>query len=176
MFLNLKHLFIQFTLPTYLTCFLCACFLESVSSSQASSSPVVRYVSRCYLALRSLFRCHVSCPAWACPRNLNWGATGDARKEEQAEDQTCTKLGSDRLGARLETHRPSSSEFIIYSGNTRWKGISQGRGHSIVVLWNRRNLWQLLSEHKHLSKNRCTASCPLLQLRLCLFKCAIYWA
>jgi hypothetical protein len=49
----------------------------------------------------------------------------------------------------------------------RQRGDSLGRGRDIVILVNRRNLWQLLSEHKHLRKNSCTASCPLLQLRLC---------
>jgi hypothetical protein len=34
----------------------------------------------------------------------------------------------------------SSSEFIIYSSNTRWRGDSRGREHDIVILGNRRNL------------------------------------
>jgi hypothetical protein len=28
----------------------------------------------------------------------------------------------------------TSSEFIIYSGKTRWRGSSQGMGHDIVIL------------------------------------------
>jgi hypothetical protein len=41
-----------------------------------------------------------------------------------------------------------------------------GRGHDIVVIWNRRNLRWLLFEHKHLRKSSCAAfcPCPLLQL------------
>jgi hypothetical protein len=73
-----------------------------------------------------------------------------------------------------DTPAPSTSrEFIIHSSNTRWRGDSQGRGCDTVILGNGRNLWQLLFEHKYLRKNSCTASCPLLQLRLCQSKHAI---
>jgi hypothetical protein len=51
-----------------------------------------------------------------------------------------------------------------------------GRECDIIILRNRGNLWQFLFEHKHLKKNSCTTPCLLLQLRLCQFKRAIYWA
>jgi hypothetical protein len=64
------------------------------------------------------------------------------QKRQQTEDQTYINLGSYRLGAWMETHQhaPTSSEFITYNGNTRWRGISQGKGSDIVILRNRRNL------------------------------------
>jgi hypothetical protein len=90
------------------------------------------------------------------------------QKGQQTEDKTCIKLGPGRLCAQMETHQhPPPSAFIIYTSNTRRRGISRRRGRDTVILGNRRNLWQFLSEHKHLRKNSCTASCPLLQLRLC---------
>jgi hypothetical protein len=52
-----------------------------------------------------------------------------------------------KAGARWAEHSdgdtptPSTSSlFIIYSSNRRWRGISQGRGRDIVILKNRRNL------------------------------------
>jgi hypothetical protein len=58
------------------------------------------------------------------------------QKGQKTEDKTCTKLRPGRLGTQMETHNtPStSSEFIIYSGKTRGRGTSQGRGHEIVIL------------------------------------------
>jgi hypothetical protein len=79
-----------------------ACASRSVSSSQAASSPMVRFLSRHHLSLRSLFRHYLSRPAQACPRNLTEG-NGRCWKRQQTEDQTCTKLGC-RLGAQMETH------------------------------------------------------------------------
>jgi hypothetical protein len=107
----------------------------------------------------------LSWPTRACPRNLN---EGDGRYEKPTDRRpNCIKLGPGRLGARMETHQhPHPSAFIIYSSNMRWRGISW-RGHDIVILRNRRNPWHYLSEWKHVGKNSCTASCPLLQLRLC---------
>jgi hypothetical protein len=68
---------------------------------------------------------------------------------------------------------PPPVHVLIYSSNMRLRGSSRGRECGIVILGNRRNPWQLLSELKHLRKNICTASCPLLQLRLCQSKCEI---
>jgi hypothetical protein len=64
-----------------------------------------------------------------------------------AEKKTDRRPNMHKAGARYalcsdgDTPAPSTSrEFIIYSSNTRWRGISWGRGHDIVTLRNRRNL------------------------------------
>jgi hypothetical protein len=73
-----------------------------------------------------------------------------------------------------DTPAPSiSSEFIIYSGNTRWRGSSGGGW-----LWSSETGGTCDSFSLNLNikgKNSCTASYPLLQLRLCQPKRAIYW-
>jgi hypothetical protein len=62
--------------------------------------------------------------------------------------------------------------FYIQWQTMRWNNSSQGE------LWhcNKRNLWSLLSEHKHLRKSSCAAFFPppLLQLGLCQTQPADY--
>jgi hypothetical protein len=104
---------------------LCMCFSESVSSSQVLSSPVVRFLSRCNLTLRSLFGCHLSCPAQACPINLTEG-NGRCRKRQQTEAQTCIKLEPGRLGARVETLQPPPPPVsLLYT-------VATGGGEAIL--------------------------------------------
>jgi hypothetical protein len=54
------------------------------------------------------------------------------------------------------------------------KQFSGGRQCDIVILGNRRNLWLLLSECKHLRNNSYAGSCPLLWLSLCQTQPAVY--
>jgi hypothetical protein len=63
---------------------------------------------------------------------------GDAEKTTDRR-QNMHKTGAREAGySDGDAPNPStSSELIIYSGNTRWRGISQGRGHDIVILRNR---------------------------------------
>jgi hypothetical protein len=69
----------------------------------------------------------VSCPTWACPRNLT-GGWQEMQKGQQREDQTCTKLGPRRLGARMETHHPPPSpESLLYTV-AKWGGAAVLRG------------------------------------------------
>jgi hypothetical protein len=79
------------------------------------------------------------------------------QKRQQTEDQTCIKLGPGMLGTRMETHQPPpppvSLLYTVATGSV--EAFLRGGGCDIVILGNRRNLWQLLSEHKHLRKNRC---------------------
>jgi hypothetical protein len=101
-----------------------------------------------------------------------WTRGNGRCQKRQTEDQTYMKLGPGTLGALMETHQSSlppvnSLYTVATQGGEAFLG---GAEYGIVILGNRRNLWQLLSECKHLRKNSCTASCPLLLLRLCQFK------
>jgi hypothetical protein len=149
---------------------------ESFFSSQASSSPIVRYPLRYHLSLSSLFGCHFSHPAGAFFGNLT---EGDGRcRKRQTEDQTCIKLGLGRLCAQMETHQPSPPPASLLYTVAKWGGeaVLGGGGCAIVILRNRSKLWSLLSECKHLRKNSCTTSCQLLQINLSQLKLAVYWA
>jgi hypothetical protein len=131
----------------------------------------------CHSTLRSLFRCHLLYLAWVSCRNLNLGVTEDARKDNRQTTKHAQSWG--QVGWVLWWRHISNlhlSEFIIYCSNSWQRDIYWGRRHSIVILRNKRNLWQLPFEIKHVRKNSYIASCPLLQLRLCQFKCSIYWA
>jgi hypothetical protein len=93
---------------------------------------------------------HLSCAGWACPINLT-GSDRRCQKRQQTEDQTYIKLGPGRLGALMETHQQSPVSLL--STAATWDGEAiRGRGRDTVILRNRRNLWQLLSESKHLRK------------------------
>jgi hypothetical protein len=66
---------------------------------------------------------------------------------------------------RHTTASTSSIKFIIYSSKQGSRATVL-RGCEIIIIRNRRNLWSLLSAHKHLRKSSCAAFCPhpLLQL------------
>jgi hypothetical protein len=95
-----------------------------------------------------------SCSTQACPRNLTEGRR--CRKENKQKIKHAQSWGQVGwvLGWRQTTVGSTSSEFIIYSGEMRWNGSSWGRRHDIVILGNRRNLWLLLSECKHLREKQ----------------------
>jgi hypothetical protein len=85
-------------------------FSESVSSSQALSSPVIR----------SLFGCHLLQPAQACPRNL----TGRLRKDKRQ------KINMQKAGIRWagcsggDTQQPHTTpESLLYIVTN--KGVEQ---------------------------------------------------
>jgi hypothetical protein len=64
------------------------------------------------------------------------------QKGQQTEDQTCTKLVPDRLGAQMETHNsPLHLQRVYY---IQWQNKVEQQflweGHDIVILGNRRNL------------------------------------
>jgi hypothetical protein len=83
------------------------------------------------------------------------------QKRKQIDDQTCIKLGPGRLGSQMETHNSHLHLQQVYYIQWQNEVSSWGKG-DIVILGNRRNLRLLQSEHKHLRKNSCTASCSLL--------------
>jgi hypothetical protein len=116
---------------------------------------------------------NISRPAWAHPRNLT-GGDRRCRKDNRQKTKHAQSWGQVGWGLRWRQTAPStSSKFIIYSCKTRWSSSSWRRGCDII-LRNRRNLWLLLSECKHLRKNSCAVSCPLLQLGLCPTQPAVY--
>jgi hypothetical protein len=157
------HLARTFTLPLTLLLFyyiLRARFSENVSLSQASSSPI----------FRSLSRCHLSCTAWARPRNLT-GGNRRCRKDKRQKTKHTQSWGQVGWALRWRhTTPPPSPVSLLYIR----RDSSPGREHDIAIFGNRRNLWPLFSECKYLRKNSCAASCPLLRLGPCQTQPAVY--
>jgi hypothetical protein len=107
------------------------------------------------------------------PRNLT-GSKGRLRKDKR---QTCRNLGSDGLGALMETHNSIHLWRVYYiQWQTRRWSNSSGEGDTVVIR-NRRSLLSLLSEHKYLRKNCCAAFCPYFVLQLgavCIPACRLF--
>jgi hypothetical protein len=144
---------------------------------------IVSFPSRCHLTLRDTWEqvVPVQAPPLASRMSLsykpNWGQW-EMEKRQQRKDQTCIKRGPGRLCARTETHQlPPPLVSLLYTTATwgreafLWEGSmtseSSGTGETCDSVSLNVNI---------LGKNSCTASCPLLQLRLCQLKHAIYWA
>jgi hypothetical protein len=106
----------------------------------------------------------------------NWEQQ-EMQKRQQTEDQTCIKLGPGRLCAWMETHQPPPPPVsLLHTVETRGReACLQGGGVTLHSLGTG-EIWDNFSLNVNiLGKSSYTASCPLLQLRLCQFKHAIYW-
>jgi hypothetical protein len=62
-------------------------------------------------------------------------------KRQQAEDQSCIKLGPDRLSAQMETHQPPPHPVsLLYTVAKRGGAAVLGEEGMTLTLRNRRNL------------------------------------
>jgi hypothetical protein len=101
------------------------------------------------------------------------------QKGQQTEEKACTKLGPGRLGARMDAQQPPPPPVsLLYTVTTRGGGVTLGGGGTMTLQSSGTGeTCDSFSPNINITgKNSCTASCPLLQLRLCQSKHAIYWA
>jgi hypothetical protein len=107
------------------------------------------------------------------------------QKGQQTEGKTCIKLGPGRLGVQMEAHQhPPPPVCLLYTVATRGGEVflreggvtprSSGTGETCDSFSPKETCDSFSPNVNIKGKNSCAASFPLLQLRLCQSKHAIF--
>jgi hypothetical protein len=98
------------------------------------------------------------------------------QKGQQTEGKTCIKLGPGRLGVQMEAHQhPPPPVCLLYTVATRGGEVFLREGGVTPRSSGTGETCDSFSPNVNIKgKNSCAASFPLLQLRLCQSKHAIF--